>query len=97
MSADPYLRPGMKSNGTTKVGTIINGFVSGKVVRSQNPEWKEGDVSLSSKFVILIYRSIRIKKISYINKILLINRIDIFIFTAFWCPPPILHCSNNPK
>mmetsp|Transcript_22576 Transcript_22576/g.21789 ORF Transcript_22576/g.21789 Transcript_22576/m.21789 type:complete len:233 (-) Transcript_22576:5-703(-) len=44
MSADPYLRPGMKSNGTTKVGTIINGFVSGKVVRSQNPEWKEGDL-----------------------------------------------------
>ena len=49
ISADPYLRNSIKKTagamnaGTNKQGEIMQGFVSGKVLRSNNPAWVEGD------------------------------------------------------
>lgn len=49
VSADPYLRNSIKitegamNAGTNKQGAIMQGFVSGKVLRSNNPAWIEGD------------------------------------------------------
>ena len=49
ISADPYLRNSIKKTagsmnaGTNKEGEIIKGFVAGKVLRSNNTSWVEGD------------------------------------------------------
>ena len=49
ISADPYLRNSIKKTkgamnaGTNEQGAIMQGFVSGKVLRSMNPAWVEGD------------------------------------------------------
>lgn len=50
ISADPYLRNSIKKTegsmnaGTNKEGRIMQGFVSGKVLKSKNPSWVEGDL-----------------------------------------------------
>ena len=45
MSADPYLRPGIKSNGSVKPGEAMSGFVVGKVIDSKgNSKWNVGDL-----------------------------------------------------
>ena len=44
MSADPYLRGGIKSDGGKKIGDPMLGFVAGKVVESKNPKWEKGDL-----------------------------------------------------
>lgn len=50
ISADPYLRNSIKKTkgamnaGTNEQGAIMQGFVSGKVLRSKNPAWVEGDL-----------------------------------------------------
>lgn len=50
ISADPYLRNSIKKTagnmnaGTNKEGKIMQGFVSGKVLKSKNPSWVEGDL-----------------------------------------------------
>ena len=45
MSADPYLRGGIKAGpGNKKPGDAMTGFVAGKVLESRNANWKAGDL-----------------------------------------------------
>lgn len=50
ISADPYLRNSIKktkgamNSGSNEEGAIMQGFVSGKVLRSKNEAWIEGDL-----------------------------------------------------
>ena len=50
ISADPYLRNSVKktkgamNSGSNEEGAIMQGFVSGKVLRSKNKAWIEGDL-----------------------------------------------------
>ena len=41
LSADPYMRSGLKTN---PENSTIGGFVSGKVLSSKNKDWKENDL-----------------------------------------------------
>jgi NADPH-dependent curcumin reductase CurA len=42
-AADPYLR-GMIKSGRTAPGSVMSGFVAGKIVASSSPEWVVGDL-----------------------------------------------------
>ena len=44
MSADPYLRGQIRSTGAIKQGCPMSGFVSGKVLVSNNVAWKADDL-----------------------------------------------------
>eukprot|EP01039_Chlorochromonas_danica_P000629 gene629-684_t len=44
VSADPYLRGGIKSTGSAVVGKPLVAFVAGKVLSSKNSAWVEGDL-----------------------------------------------------
>jgi NADPH-dependent curcumin reductase CurA len=44
ISADPYLRGRIKPSGEFKAGATMSGFVSGKVIASNNSKWKENDL-----------------------------------------------------
>ena len=44
ISADPYLRGQIKPTGSVKAGATLVGFVSGKVIASNNSKWKENDL-----------------------------------------------------
>lgn len=51
MSVDPYLRGGIKTGGTKKVGDAMSGFISGKVIASKSADWKENDlIGMSANF-----------------------------------------------
>ena len=41
MSADPYMRSGIK---TAEDNSVISGFVAGKVIGSKHPDWAVGDL-----------------------------------------------------
>ena len=41
MSADPYMRGGIK---TAEDNSVIRGFVAGKVIRSKHKDWDVGDL-----------------------------------------------------
>ena len=45
VSADPYLRGSIRSTGAITAGSVMNGFVVGKVLASNNcTTWVEGDL-----------------------------------------------------
>ncbi len=44
VSADPYMRGVIKSTGSMKAGDIVAGFIAGKVIASNHPDWHIGDL-----------------------------------------------------
>jgi NADPH-dependent curcumin reductase CurA len=68
MSADPYLRGGIKPGRGKKAGDAMSGFVSGIVLESKNPKWVEGDLfgaALEFSNIILVTKEMMAKTLMW--------------------------------